>query len=100
MNNEQQWIEETINSASSIKRATPPKKLLNNILQTIDEKTEHRIPVQQLKWLAAAAAIIALLNVMVLTQQYQQTQSTNQKISETSYLTAPLIKDFNWYSNE
>lgn len=86
-----QQIDDILDSTKGSKRARPSRNLLEQIEKRIEEKEEIIIPIRRLRLVAAAAAVLVLINCLAL-NNYLQSEVTQKKQSSIS-----LISDYKLY---
>lgn len=87
-------INRILNSTQGSQRAKPKTDLLANIEQQIYEVEGNIIPMNRIRLVAAAAAIMLMLNISVLNYYLQNSGSANLVEMEPS---TSLITDFKLY---
>lgn len=94
MNRKEHWAEEVFQSIEGMQRASPPDDLFEKINHRISEKNTRRtIPLRRLKWAAAAACFLLILNGYALIRMFhQQVQSSTSGLYDT-----PFLSDLNPY---
>ena len=88
MDKKQQWANETLKSLDGLKRAQPSDVLFDQILKKLPTNETAFIPLKQLAWVAAAACLLIMVNVISLKPESAESQ---QKSSE-------LLSNYNLYS--
>ncbi len=95
MKNKEQWANEVLQSLEGIQRAEPSADLFAKISQKLPkEKVIKMIPLKHLKWVAAAACVLIVINIFVFKSsiQTEQPNDYNYKV-ENNLLTNYSIYD-------
>ncbi|GEM_PF-2676326 len=87
-------INKILNSTQGSQRAKPKMDLLVNIERQIYEMEGHIIPMNRIRLVAAAAAIMLMLNISVLNHYLQNSGNVDLVEMESS---TSLITDFKLY---
>lgn len=84
MDKKEQWVNEVLQSLDGIEKAEPKADLFAKITDKISKgEVTKIIPLQQLRWVAAAACIIIGVNIYVFTSGITTTKNTNINTTET-----------------
>ena len=94
---QEKWIENVFSSMQDIKRAQPRTEVYTTIMQQWDSRDTQIISMAQLRWIAAAAIGVLLLNVFAMRSYTQQQQSDNLGIAIEKHTSQILISSFNMY---
>lgn len=70
-NNKGKWLNDVFDSIKGSERAKPNDDLFGKILNKIDAPETQIIPLRQLRFAAAAAIILLVLNISLLRQNIQ-----------------------------
>lgn len=82
MDKKEQWANEVIQSLEGLKKATPSDALFDKILQQLPSQNVAVISLKRLAWVAAAASVVIVLNVIALSHsESNQTQKTDELLS-------------------
>lgn len=89
----EQWIEAVINSMEGADRAKAPNGLFSKISAEAISQIQSSIPIRKLRWIAAAAAVLLVLNVFAI-RQFKGIQS-EEILSDDSR--SALVSDLKIY---
>jgi hypothetical protein len=95
MEKKEQWKDEIIQSLNGMQQAKPPADLFSKIQANINKTNADIIPLAKIKWIAVAASILLLANVIGIKQYQTKQQSVelNQSTAESSF-----ISNYNLYN--
>lgn len=97
-NEKEKWIEEVFQSMKGSKRAQPRKELFAKIQNQIGAIEPKVIPLHHMRYAAAVAILLLILNAFAL-QQFQQsnTLQKDEMISSTASYNQSIISDYKIY---
>lgn len=94
MNRKEQWAAEIFQSIEGMHRASPPDDLFKKISHRLTENnTRRNIPLRRLKWAAAAACFLLVLNGYALSRMLSQKEQPNP----SGLYDTPFLSDLNPY---
>ncbi|MFK8101053.1 MAG: hypothetical protein AB8G15_00960 [Saprospiraceae bacterium] len=91
------WIDAALNSTQGMQRAKPSDELWAKIQANTFSAKVKMIPIQQLRLIAAAAAVLLVMNVMTLRTYFQGENFTGGEPTEEAGETPSLISDYKLY---
>lgn len=89
------WVDEVMNSLQGIRAAEPPTDLFASITARINHPEAKVVPMRQLRWSIAIAAMLLLLNAMAI-RSYAINQNDGYAQAE-SYEAFQLGSDYKIY---
>ncbi len=89
---EEIWMNDVLNSCQGMQKANPADGLFNKILNGLNTPQAKIIQLPQIRIAAAAAAIVALLNMVAIQQYVFSSDNTTNIENESS-----LISNYNLY---
>ncbi len=91
------WIDAALNSTQGMQRAKPSDELWLKIQARTFSAKVKMIPVSQLRFIAAAAAILLVLNVITLGTYIQRENAVWGELLEETEEIPVLISDYKLY---
>lgn len=92
MEKREHWSEEVMDSLTGIQRATPRPDLYDEIYSQIHlPEMVKIIPLQNLKWVAAAAALLISINLLAINHPYDENQQGEEELEWS------LVNDYSIY---
>ncbi len=94
---QEKWVDEVMDSLQGMQRAVPPVDLFESIEAQITKSRERGkiIPMQQIRWSIAIAAVLLLLNVVAIRSYTVNNNNGYASVDLTE--DTPLISDFKIY---
>ncbi len=98
MNDEKEkWKDQVFQSMKGNQRAKPRPELLAQIEDEIARSKTRVVPLPNLRYVAAAAACLLLVNTGALIYYHQQTQATSENVTGAGDYEQSLISSYQIY---
>ncbi|MEM1323183.1 MAG: hypothetical protein AAGG75_23155 [Bacteroidota bacterium] len=93
----QQWIDRVLGSLEGSQRAQPRPELFTKIETELFDSEQDIILMPQLRMIAAAVALLVLVNIGLLSQYDQKNGQDSATVVNTSALDRPLLSNYKLY---
>jgi hypothetical protein len=91
----EKWVDEVMNSLQGMRAAEPPADLFEAIQTGINKPKAKVIPLRQLRWSIAIAAVLLLLNVIAIRSYANNKDDGFASLEE--FGGSPLVSDYKIY---
>ena len=92
---QEKWVDEIMGSLQGMQAAAPPEDLFASIEARINKPKAKVVPMRQLRWRIAIAAVLLLLNVMAI--RSYAVNNNDGYASVESFEHSQLVSDFKIY---